>query len=56
MTTCRQAVHKLFTTTFVMNTYQQEKELFSADNKLAKTLSTTQKGFSPYGIRGPAYL
>ncbi len=40
MTTGRQAVHKLFTITPFMNTYQQKKKLFNFSNKLAEELST----------------
>ena len=47
MTTMRQAVYKLFTTLWFVNSHQQENELFTFHNKMSEMMSTTQGTSKP---------
>ena len=47
MTTMRQAVYKLFTTVWLVNSHQQEEELSTIHNKMCEVMSTTQGTSKP---------
>ena len=47
MTRGRQAVHNLFTTWHLVNTYQQSEKLSNARNKMLEAMSTPKTSVKP---------